>query len=258
MNRTHPSISSRPNGSRRVRRFCGAAMIETVLVIPFFLIIFMLLFFAGQAFVRMHQGVAVNRYDTWRAADQAPGPSDTAALAAGSSEMMRYGPDLTRSTVRDFPDYVHELHQNAVGAYDPSAADFAEAVMNDLPSGQREHLIATYPGGRIVGGLDRLFPSNTGSPRFNRPITSIHLRLDHPWPHAPRIRWYDSGDGFLMKYRPTTQPTVDLLDTVRDERLTDLADRLQALADQGNGLADRINFTIGRIAPYRGPEFPAP
>gem|GEM_PF-4083734 len=226
---------------RQARRVRGAAMIETVLGLPFLLAVLLIIFFLGREWMRQQHAEDTVYYDAWQAAERADGPSDVLAYESG---MVRTDPEITIDVFDTFPQALADNTLQAIGNIDPDAALFAEVVMDDLPSGVlREHQTG-YPANGVTTTLTRWFPD---APGFSNGIRAFHLRMDQPWPHVLDEGYEHPATG--------SGDTLGHYDTIRDEYMTNLSESLDAISGN-NGVADLTHGTLGRLANYRGPAFP--
>lgn len=108
-------------------------MTEMVLVIPLLAIVIALLFYFGRLVVRVHHASLMARYETWRHADAAPGPSSNddlqhielngAFFNGNASEVVHAVDD------DDFPEQPYRDMISAAGEASPEAGALADAVV---------------------------------------------------------------------------------------------------------------------------------
>ncbi len=212
-------------------------MVETVLVLPVLLVVIVLTFFLSSALVRLGHASNLARYEADRLAHDAVGFSsdDTrnATFFGGNAV------DIDVATTSRFPDYVLDVHANAVNQVDPNAVPFFEALVDDLPLGVEVRTTVTHEEGGLWA-------------RFNRPVTGGHVRLDQPWAYAYRLREDTSIDAWVYE----TPPYLQTQEVVRDVYLTEMGDLLDAFAG-GNPWAEMLRRMMEEPLEYRGPAFPA-
>lgn len=216
-------------------------MTETVLALPFLLLILMLIFFFGQSLQRYQQQSVLDRYDAWRNVAQAPGPSsggpdhpllnqtffnDTAATLEGG--ITRH--DLTR---------VQNLLLQAAAPFGDDALEYTRAILDRFPAAIRAHYQTTF---------------DSSVPLWQRMAGETHhshIRPGNEWKfangqHDANLQWLPRG--------PYVTPNA----AIRDVFLENLDSRLEPYSQQGNGLAQGLRNYYLHAPAYRGPTLDMP
>lgn len=231
-------------------RELGAAMSETLLVLPLLLVVFVLIFFIGQSMSRLQRASVMDRYEAWRREARAPGPQAVltstnpvtwnaqqlnATFFGGNAETVQTQID------RYFPPDANDMLVLDVSGFWPEAGPLVESVFERLPIGERVRFHTHHRN--TVPILEQ----------FTGPITKTHVFFGHEWKYSNRVRF----DGSLNKWTYTTSPQLTHMPVIRDEFFDNYDWRLGRLADNGNDLAGLLQTFYLAEPPYRGPDFPA-
>jgi hypothetical protein len=249
----------------------GVAMIETVLTLPLIFVLLALILYGGVSMLRWHRVASIDRYEVWRAAAYAPGPSATP----------------TRET----------LGEGFFAGYDGDrveAADVAALGLRNLAvssrrgtnAGSNEDLALTYLLNTVgsplfeqmfrdeVSPLPTLRQVTVGATFFDRfgqdfagRIDSTSRRLDGDWRYVADAldmqaeTYFDQGTGQI-----TTPLYSDDADDRRPRRIVSVAggvrrttfERLDAQLDEApsNPLAEQLRELSRRVPAYVGPKIP--
>ena len=176
-------------------------MTEMVLIIPLLAVIIALLFYFGRLVVRVHHASLTARYETWRQADDAPGPSsndDTGHLElnraffnGNASEMHHVVND------NEFPEEPYIDLIGAAGQISPEAQRLADAVVyrqgGDFRNshGHREGFGVLHDD--TLAAWDRLnsVGADVGNPE-QTPLSRRFFRIGTDWMYNPE--WTASAD----------------------------------------------------------------
>ncbi len=269
--------------SRRVRARRGLAMIETVMALPFLLIVLALVIFFGFGMIRLQRIASVDRYEAWRAQAYAPGPHIPAVNTDGGAN-ERYNTDEVRSAFygRDAP---RDLVAQVSIPDDSAANEAAEALMGAIANaGANEQYAAAIlrspRSGLPISRRVTLHAEHAARSKFEESMSRVfehhHTRPDGDWRYVndvldlPNEQWYDrTGDDVLPLYpsgtlasgidRPRRLATPAL--AVRDvafrgqSGFAGLDDLLEPLSGI-NPLARTIQSFYLRVPGYRGPKLP--
>ncbi len=253
-------------------RSAGTAMIEAVLVLPILMVIFALIFYFGFALVRAQQTQGYARYEAWRDAADAPGPSLLPGVGASVDSAYAPQPTLyadelsfpqgrqgsaapdgtTREVTTYFPPEPGFELIAFVNAINPDAAELAEVLSG--PDG--------LPAGKSV----RVFVTDTPDTAFARqfagPIQHRFFRPDGDWRYVNNIiapdytRWYDTVTGEWIELDGVVPPRrlVSISDAVRQTDLRELDQVLSLyLRRDNNPLLGTIDRFLSLPAAYLGP-----
>ncbi len=237
-----PSATSAPSAPLRdacVAFASGTAMAETVLVLPFVLVVLALLFFFGMSFSRVERGAVMDRYEAWRHVARAPGPAAGGDDAVLNS--LAYGGnaatlDITRT--RDFPPDATELWHEAAANANADAGPLVQGMLDQLPTGVRvtQHVkhASTVP----------LYQKLMGT------VHHQHTRLDGDWRFVNGITKKDG------KWQPAP-PHVHNVAVLRDQYLLDFEKALKPHLDAENRLAQILHTYYTASPDYAGPDVDA-
>ncbi len=258
---------------KRLRGCGGTAMIETVLALPFLLVIFALVIFVGFSMVRLQKAASVDRYEGWRAQAYAPGP-EARPILAGDGAVERYD---TRELRQVFyaGDPVRSLGVRSDAAYiggvDTATAALVEAVEADrLEKRYAEALLTeggegSLPRSRVV----RLTTEHAARSRFERAFSSAMShdfgRADGDWRYIndvldlPKEVWFDrrSGGVELPLYGGAAHPQRVVTPSIAVRGLAmDALDEVVAPLARINPVAAMMQDFYLRVPGYRGPKLP--
>ena len=214
-------------------------MVETVLVLPFVLLILALLFFFGMSFSRVERGAVLDRYEAWRHVARAPGPSaggDNAHLNSLAYGGNAASLDIDRT--RHFPSDATDPWLAAAANATWDAGPLAEGMVDTLPTGVRVRQGVKHDSSVPV------YQQLMGKVRHQ------HVRLDGDWRFVNGIQFKDG------RWQPG-QPHVNPLATLRDQYFLDFEDALQPHLDADNPLANILHTYYTHSPGYIGPDVDA-
>lgn len=216
----------------------GTAMAETVLALPFLMLILLFILYFGRSSVRVERTHIMDRYDAWRQAGHGPGPH----------------PDDTRGHPQMNDTWFNE-NATAIGhTSHGSFPDEAPLLWLDR-SGQRTDdagLLATemweqMARGRTARFTTRQDTSNIFLERFNGDIHASHTVQDHDWKFV---------NGFRHRAGPwdARGPHAHNLSPLRDLFYEAFDSTLEGMSDTQNPLASTIRGLYLDIPGYAGPK----
>lgn len=240
-------------------------MMETVLVLPFILLILSLSVFFGFTAQRVQRSMMMDRYEAWRGAARAPGPQINIAGAidvqnadAGDTFQMRatfFDTDAPATLGIEASDYfpleAYDELEDFAGNHDTRAARLSESYFQELPRGRSMRFIVRH---------------DTAIPLWNRlikPIRHRHTVMDTDWRYTNAVlfndQWFDTTVGI---YRDVLEPDaghpIPIMGpgpAVRETFLADFDRRVDPYA-VSNPLAARIQSFYNDYPVYRGPTVP--
>jgi len=198
----------------------GTAMMEFVLIVPLLAVILSLTFYTGRLILRSQHATVMARYETWRDAYDAPGPTgqtdlNTAFFNDNAASIQHGG------GARGFPmDALDDLVEDAA-RFSEDAGDFTETLLFRPPDGTQPRLSHAHGEGFTVThpGAD-----NDLWRRIDGPINRAATRIGHAWPFTDDPRaGPDTWDG------GRAGDTIDHRRAGRDAFYPDLDDELDAL-----------------------------
>lgn len=248
-----------PSNMTHRPRCRGAVMVETVLVLPFIMLIISMLVFFGWRMVDVHNTNHASRYVTWRRAASAPGPRLTRVIVLDQDDEDQWiwdGPEINTMQFADnaenirgttsgyFPAESRQLLIDTAGGRSADAGDYAQTMVARLPRGQTVELQTTLASDIPLWR------------RLERPIRHRSTKLNGQWRYANGIT--QRRDGQWIAAGPRVTPGQ----TVRDVFLIDLDEALQEAGNQASGLTQAIRRAYLRYPGYVGPDvdyqFPSP
>ncbi|MDX1681835.1 MAG: TadE/TadG family type IV pilus assembly protein [Phycisphaeraceae bacterium] len=217
----------------------GAAMTETVLVLPVLLLILMFLVYFGRANLRVQHAGITDRYEAWRQAADAPGPSSdptTGNLQLNTTFFGDNAEQLSVTSRSTWPDDASEVLVGAVAGtqFADDTPQYIQRVFETLPGGRQVNVKVTHENRVAVWE------------RFNRPIRRNHVQLDGDWAYP--AGWNTGERPWSWQGRG-----VSHVNAIRDTYF-DPFDQALANRYSGNGLAGMIRQLYLRRPAYRGPE----
>lgn len=238
---------SRPKPNPRRANLRGAAMVETVFLLPFVFLIILLLIFLGWQFRRMAQLTNMDRYAVWeQVTPGSPGP-DIQRL-----EREDRNPRLNQAffgLTSDQADQVDELFRN--DGYMPQAHEDLRAQLSDETFSYFDHFITHNP--RAI--RERFVARH---PHISETITEMgidqdmrngigHSRLNGDWRYVNGIRrtsnGWQPGD-----YRVTPGSSL------REVFFAEFDDNIERYDNESNPLAGAIRDFYRAYPGYRGPQ----
>ena len=223
----------------------GAVMTEFVLVLPLLVLIIALVMFFGQALARSQRNIVMARYDTWRAADGAPGPSaglpDHALLnetffnsAADSIDAVYFDDWFAGEPYRWWMEQIDlQMGQGDAFAMADSLLGLPQGGYR-LPHGVRRGYATGFAGD---SGLAR---------RLATPVVAVHHRLAMDWRYT--IDWRAGEPVWAANVRRAFGENV--MRAARDVFLVELDGGLE---DGDNALMQHLRDLYLTGPDYRGP-----
>ena len=241
-----PTATTRrnPNSARRQR---GAAMAETVLVLPFIMFVIVLLVYFGWNFRRLALVTNMDRYAVWeQVTPGSPGPDIQRLQQEVRNPRLNnmfFGLNNDQGLTLDEwarnDGYRPQAHQELLEQQADETYSYFDAFLGASPGGIRERFVISHD--HLTDSLDQMGMSDTMRNKFG------HQRLNGDWRYANGIR-NDSDDGWVASgYR------VAPGNALRDVFFAELDDQLEAYSSNGNTLADAIQAFYSSYPGYRGP-----
>ncbi|MAE62267.1 MAG: hypothetical protein CMJ49_13040 [Planctomycetaceae bacterium] len=248
---------TRTIGSRRR----GAVMTEFMLVLPLLVLIMALVWFFGQALARSQRNIVMTRYETWRSADRAPGPSgDALDQAELNDTFFNAGAETIDVRVADgwFADapyrwWVLGTETEGGGAVEGDGLLMIEAHLY-VPSGGYR-----FPHGVRRGYATGFVGASSFARRLETPIAAVSHRLAMDWRHT--IDWRAGEPTWTLDvpvaFRANNmQAARDAFWMAFDGTLLDAQgeDGLDAQGEDGdNRMIQHVRDLYSTVPKYRGP-----
>lgn len=267
---------TRRNPSRRR----GVAMIETVLALPFFLVILALVIMVGFWMVRLQKATQLSRYEAWRAQAHAAGPHAPPVFADDGS-LANFNPGQLRNALyfNDPPNSFQVRRGTAAeSGVDLAAALLAEAATADLEQVIQDRVLKRLPNELLTSGVgvlprSRLVDIRTDHSarsafqgQFDQDMAHASSRADGDWRYVddaldlPVEQWFNRAAGAWEPLyaspsgdRPRRVTTAAI--AVRDLVINEF-DAMVAPFAGGNPIAAMIRDFYLRVPGYRGPKVP--
>lgn len=234
-------------------------MIEGLLVLPFVLFILSLVVYFGFSMERMQRQMMTDRYEAWRGASRAPGPSMDTEPGSSTRELAETfyagdNPTVTAEATDFFPVEPNNDLGQAATALDEGAGRLWNQYFSQFPRGRSLRFFVSDNSG--VPLWDRLF---VGS------IVHRHTVMDTDWRFFNQVvkdnLWYDDRDGQTKNVPeqadppPADFPILGPANAVREVFYSDFDRRLDPYTSD-NALAERLQDFYTTYPTYRGPELP--
>lgn len=244
----------------RFRRARGAAMIEGLLVLPIIMLMLSLAIYFGLSMQRFERTMMMDRYESWRGAARAPGPSagttaDSSTLELRDTFFAGDNPSVGFEPSDYFPIEPTDDLRQAASSLNGGAATLMGQYFAQFPRGRSIRFSVTDQSG--VALWDRLFP---GALRHR------HTKMDTDWKFFNHVvegnRWYDDRTGtWETVYDPRFDdaedglPTMGPANAVRETFYADFDRRLDPYA-ASNPVAERVQEFYTYYPNYHGPTLP--
>ncbi len=233
-------------------------MIEALLVLPLIMFVLSLVVYFGFAMERMQRGMMVDRYESWRGAAKAPGPS-TGVTASASTRPLRElffagdDPTLSFEPSDFFPIEASDALERAASNESTGAGALSNQYFQEFPRGRSMRFFVSSPTGSEL--WDRLLPGS---------IPHRHTVMDTDWRFMNYVieadQWYDDRSGVTQPIRASprstrgtvTIPSQTPSSAVRETFYADYDRRLDPLRG-GNPLAERLQDFYLVYPQYWGP-----
>lgn len=218
----------------------GAAMTETILVLPFIVFVLSLIFFFGRGIVRNQRAAMMPRYEAWRqAGGEAPGPrsDETNDQTLLNKTFFANRPaTIDYHATNHFPEEATDDLIDAASQYSPQTGQLAQ------------DLIDLWPRGRTVDTVVEYDETIRVWQDLNGAIHRRYTRLDNDW------RFANHWELVKGQWRPDSRSDASVLETSRDAFLHDFDRSMKSLdEDQRNDLARAIRDLYLNEPYYIGP-----
>lgn len=218
----------------------GTALAETILALPFLMLILLFIMYFGRNSVRVERTHMMDRYDAWRQAGHGPGPRTDDPAGHPQMNDAWFNSNATRishSGTNAFPDDASMQWIDEAGQRTDEAGELAQEMYEQMARGRTSNFTTRHDTTNIL--LER----------FNGDVRSTHTVQDHDWKFI---------NGFRHRGNVYDQvgPYAHNLRSVRDVFYEEFDRTLEGMSDQQNPLARTIRDLYLDIPPYRGPEVP--
>jgi hypothetical protein len=222
-----------PAAARNPRRR-GTAMMEMVLALPLILLILALLLFFGKGIMRVQHSQVADRYEAWRLAEEAPGP--TADGMQIGQTFLKGAETITSDTNGFFPPDAGDNLILAGGRISTDTQSLTAQALTDFPNGRQARFNTTYAN--TVPALQR----------FQGAITHQHTRIGNDWKFVNG--WREFNSEWIQK---ANGDDPWMLQPVDEYFYTDLDARLTPLIEMPNALASGAAALYTAKPGYKGP-----
>ena len=223
-------------------------MVETVLVLPFIMVMIVLIVYLGWNFRRLAQATNLDRYVVWEyATPGAPGPGIQGLDRTIRNPQMNhafYGytgdEGIRLDENRVFRAYIPEGHEVLRDAQVDETYSYFDEFLENNPAGIRQRMEVEHPQmNRMLAnfGMDTDITSREG-----------HHRMRGDWRYANGVRRYDENQWEAGGYR------VSPGSSLREVFFVELDDGLDPYVSRGNELARVIRDFYLSYPGYLGPD----
>ena len=213
----------------------GTAMAETLLALPFLLLILLFVLYFGRESVRVEKTHMMDRYEAWRQAGYGPGPHpDT---PRGHPQMndaffAEHADAVGFSSSGHFPDTAAQQWEQEAGNRSDDAGELARMMIENLARGRTVHATSQHD------------TTNKLLQQFNGPVRATHTTMDHDWKFV-------NGVGRRGGAWDQTGPYASNLGSLRDVFYQEFDTAFAAMT--GNPFAAAVRSLYLSHPEYRGP-----
>lgn len=198
MNRrnTNPQPSVRRHiRRRRFHSTCAASMSETLLVMPFLVIILALILYFGRDLVRVQHALVMDRSAAWQQVGRGPAPpvdppDDYYERQLNQMFFAGRALEIEADMSGYFPDDAQRRLEAESGLFNANTQDYATRLFAGLPAGHHARLTTRH---------DETVPFWR---QFQGPIRHGHTRIEHEWRYANAWRWVQGDRWRQSLYEP--------------------------------------------------------
>ena len=218
----------------------GTAMTETILALPFLLIILLFITYFGRQGVNVERTHMMSRYQAWRSSAEGPGPRPH---VNGSHEQMadtwfnNNSSNLNFDGHSYFPDDASQRWLDAAGQRSDDAGMLLQDLLDALPRGTTANVSSRHE------------TSNKITSVFTGNVQASHTVFDNDWKYVNGYRHradqYDASGSMTHN-----------LHSLRDIFYKGFDSTLEGMSDIQNPLASTIRSLYLNVSGYRGPEVP--
>ena len=221
----------------------GTAMTETILALPFLLLIMLFIAYFGRSSVRVERTHMMARYQAVRSASQGPGPRpdvDNTHEQMNDTWFNNTADNTNFSGHTIFPEDAYQRWQDAAARRSDDAGSLLDQMWENFQS---------YAQGTTANVSSRHNSSNKFLEMFNGDVNASHTVQDGDW------KFINGYKHRADSYDPNgTQ--VHNLNTLRDIFYDGFDSTLEGMSDAQNPLASTIRTLYLNSNGYRGPEVP--
>ncbi len=227
---------------RSTERQRGTAMTETILALPFLLIILLFITYFGRQSVNVERTHMMSRYQAWRSSAQGPGPRPH---VNGSHQQMadtwfnNNSGSLSFDGHNAFPNGAAQRWQDAAARRSDDAGMLLDDMLDALPRGTTANVSSRH---ETTNKITEVFTGN---------VQAAHTVLDNDWKYVNGYRHradqYDTRDRGSMTHN---------LHSLRDLFYEGFDSTLESMSDAQNPLASTIRSLYLDLGGYRGPKVP--
>lgn len=224
-------------------------MIETVLILPFIMIVIVLLIYLGWNFRRLALVSNMDRYSVWeQVTPGSPGPDIQRLPREVRNPRLNnafFGLNndnaLALDEWRRNDGYLPQAHEDLREQQADETYSYFDAFLEDSPRGVRERFVVTHE--HLNDALEQMGMTDQMRNRFG------HNRLNGDWRYANGIRYAGQDDGWVPSgYRVVPGQAL------RDVFYAELDDRLEGYDSSGNDIASATRALYRSYPAYRGPK----
>lgn len=240
-------------GARHTR---GAAMVETVLVLPFIMIMIVLIIYLGWNFRRLALVTNMDRYSVWeRVTPGAPGPDHQ-----GLEQDMR-NPRLNNAFFgingdladhlderHDWNHYTPQGHENLRDMQADETYSYFEEFLERNPRAIHERFRADH-GDYALDFEEGQKPLEFRDKQAVSRTTVGHSRMDGDWRYVNGIRYNSGREAWEPAYGRVAPGS-----SLREVFFSEIDDGLDPYVDNDNNLARAIRDFYFSYPSYRGPD----
>ncbi len=213
-------------------------MAETVLALPFLILILLFIFYFGRNSVRVERTHMMDRYEAWRMAGHGPGPrhDDTRGHPQMNDTWFNNNATSIRHEAHNaFPDDAPSRWEDEAGRRTDDAGMLVREMIDTLARGQTSRFTTRHD------------TENKLLKQFNGDMNATHTVQDHDWKYV---------NGFPHRAGPWDGrgPGAHIHGPLRDLFYEAFDSTLEGMSDALNPLARTMRSLYLDVPGYRGPK----
>jgi hypothetical protein len=216
-------------------------MAETVLALPFLMLILLFIAYFGRNSVRIERTHMMDRYEAWREAGSGTGPSPDDPRGhpqMNDTWFNNTATAITHVSTGDFPDDAPEQWIDEASQRTNEAGELARKMWETMARGKTSQFSTRHDTSNIL--LEQ----------FNGPVNAQHTVQGHDW------KFINGYKHRAEEYEPDQKkgPYAHNLNPLRDLFYEAFDRTLEGMSDNQNPLAKTMRGLYLDIPGYRGPK----
>jgi len=226
---------------RTTRHHRGTAMAETVLALPFIMLILLFIAYFGRNSVRVERTHMMDRYEAWREAGHGPGPAPDDPRGHPQMNDTWFNNNataITHASTDLFPDDAPQQWIDEASQRTNEAGDLADKMVETLARGRTSQFSTRHDTANIL------------LQQFNGPVNARHTVQGNDWKYINGYK--HRAEEYIADQK--RGPYANNLDPLRDLFYESFDQTLEGMSDSQNPLARTIRGLYLDTPGYRGPK----